>query len=159
MTGSAHLGEVRPDTRKRSGARLEIGDLGSHRRREARLLKSTLLCKVDLAGNSGGRDKLCLAEVYKLAVRPRGLALPDPRCTGHHILLKNTDLTRTAARQTAVLLCFKRYDLIFSVRNHLGDLLGVGPAKRQLRRYSVLPNALGVTKWSTVLPPSCGQPQ
>ena len=61
MTGSAHLGEVRPDTRKRSGARLEIGDLGSHRRREARLLNSTLLCKVDLAGNSGGRDKLYLA--------------------------------------------------------------------------------------------------
>jgi hypothetical protein len=36
----------------------------------------------------------------------------------------------------------------------LGDLLGVGFAKRQLRKLLFYPNICGVPKWYTTLPPS-----
>jgi hypothetical protein len=49
--------------------------------------------------------------------------------------------------------------ILFSVCNHLGDLLGVGSAKRQLRKPLFYLNIYGVPKWFTALPPSCGQPQ
>src|ERR1039457_7046922 len=44
--------------------------------------------------------------------------------------------------------------ILFSVGNHLGDLLGVGFAKRQLRKLLFYPNLCGVPKWYTTLPPS-----
>src|SRR5260370_37088753 len=48
--------------------------------------------------------------------------------------------------------------MLSSVRNHLGDLLGVGSAKQQLRRTSVLPHVFGVPKWFTTLAPSKAHP-
>jgi len=44
--------------------------------------------------------------------------------------------------------------ILFSVCNHLGDLLGVGSAKRQLRKLLFYPNYYGVPKWFIALPPS-----
>src|ERR1017187_5255709 len=49
--------------------------------------------------------------------------------------------------------------ILFSVCNHLGDLLGVGFAKRLLRKLLFYPNINGVPKWYTTLPPSCRKPQ
>jgi hypothetical protein len=46
-----------------------------------------------------------------------------------------------------------------SVCNHLDDLLGVGSAKRQLRKLLFYPNLFGVPKWFTTLPPSFDHPQ
>ena len=42
--------------------------------------------------------------------------------------------------------------MLASVRNHLGDLLGVGLRSCNLRRTSVLPHVFGVPKWFTALP-------
>ena len=41
----------------------------------------------------------------------------------------------------------------------MGDLLGVGFAKRQLRKLLFYPNIYGVPKWYTTLPPSYRTPQ
>jgi len=41
----------------------------------------------------------------------------------------------------------------------LGDLLGVGFAKRQLRRILLYPNIYGVPKWYIKPPPSYRKPQ
>jgi hypothetical protein len=49
--------------------------------------------------------------------------------------------------------------ILFSVCNHLGDLLGVGFAKRQLRNILLYPNIYGVPKWYITLPPSYRKPQ
>src|ERR1022692_2857393 len=49
--------------------------------------------------------------------------------------------------------------ILFSVCNHLGDLPGVGFAKRLLRKLLFYPNINGVPKWYTTLPPSCRKPQ
>src|ERR1035437_7754388 len=50
--------------------------------------------------------------------------------------------------------------MLFSVRHHLGDLLGVGLGKCDLRRPSVLPHVFGVPKWfTTLLPPPAGLSQ
>src|SRR5580700_7702105 len=48
--------------------------------------------------------------------------------------------------------------ILFSVCNHLGDLLRVGSAKRELRKLLFYPNLYGVPKCFTTLPPSCGKP-
>src|SRR5450759_2043735 len=44
-------------------------------------------------------------------------------------------------------------------RHGVEDELGVGSAKRQLRKLLFYPNIYGVPKWYTTLPPSHGQPQ
>src|ERR1700733_13775918 len=49
--------------------------------------------------------------------------------------------------------------ILFSVCNNLGDLLGIGSAKRQLRKLLFYPNFYGVPKWFTMHPPSRGKPQ
>src|SRR5439155_21265985 len=46
------------------------------------------------------------------------------------------------------------FAMLFSVRNHLGDLLGFGSAKRQFRYSLLYPNVYGVPKWFAMLPPS-----
>src|ERR1035437_6801858 len=49
--------------------------------------------------------------------------------------------------------------ILFSVCNHLGDLPGVGFAKRQLRKLLFYPVIYGVPKWYTTVPPSYRKPQ
>src|ERR1019366_574675 len=61
--------------------------------------------------------------------------------------------------QTCALPIWGFVAILFSVCNHLGDLLGVGSAKRQLRKLLFYPNIYGVPKWYTTLPPSHGQTQ
>src|SRR5438876_1586884 len=51
------------------------------------------------------------------------------------------------------------FAMLSSVRNHLGDLLGVGFAKRQLRNSLLYPNVYGVPKWFAMLSPSDQTPR
>jgi hypothetical protein len=49
--------------------------------------------------------------------------------------------------------------ILFSVCNHLGDLLGAGMRSCNLRKLLFYPNIHGVPKWFATLPPSRGKLQ
>src|ERR1700689_786662 len=49
--------------------------------------------------------------------------------------------------------------ILFSVCNHLGDLLGVGLRSRNLRKLLFYPSIYGVPKWFTTPSPSRGKPR